>query len=218
MNRRELILGGVAAGTLRAQGRKGMPALKITKVEAFIVRTPNDGKASREIVKMSPVGAMTGGVGLWNRLDHMSPTRIAGYQQGVLVKITTDQGLVGWGECHAPSTPRVHQAIVQDLLASESSQNSSLFVSPAGGAQSPEAWFRGRQRSAGPSQRHAPAHLRAAARATPAGRPWAAAAAHPLPPPPPRPAAAAGAAAGDLQWAVGPAGMCQTMLHTPLMH
>ena len=56
-------------------------------------------------------------MGLWNRLDHMSPTRVTGYQQGVLVKITTDQGLVGWGECHAPSTPRVHQAIVHDLLA-----------------------------------------------------------------------------------------------------
>lgn len=120
ITRRGMLAGGAMLGqaaVLRAQGRRGMPALKITKVEAFIVRTPNDGKASREIVKMSPVGAMTGGVGLWNRLDHMSPTRVTGYQQGVLVKITTDQGLVGWGECHAPSTPRVHQAIVQDLLA-----------------------------------------------------------------------------------------------------
>jgi D-galactarolactone cycloisomerase len=32
----------------------------------------------------------------------------------VLVKIATDQGLTGWGECHAPSAPRVHQAIIRD--------------------------------------------------------------------------------------------------------
>jgi D-arabinonate dehydratase/D-galactarolactone cycloisomerase len=60
---------------------------------------------------------MTGGVGLWNRLDHASPTRVGGYRQALLVKITTDQGLIGWGESHAPSTPRIHQAIVHDLLA-----------------------------------------------------------------------------------------------------
>jgi D-arabinonate dehydratase/D-galactarolactone cycloisomerase len=62
---------------------------------------------------MPPVGSETGGAGLWNRLDHATPTRPSS-TQAVLVKITTDQGLVGWGECHAPSAPRVHQAIVQD--------------------------------------------------------------------------------------------------------
>ena len=29
----------------------------------------------------------------------------------------TDQGLVGWGESHAPAAPRVHQAVINDLLA-----------------------------------------------------------------------------------------------------
>jgi len=120
MNRRQLLLGAPAlasAAALRAQGRVGVPALKITKVEAFIVRSPNDGKPSRDLVAMTPVGSMTGGVGLWNRIDHVSPTRAGRYQQAVLVKITTNQGLTGWGECHAPTTPRVHKAIVEDLLA-----------------------------------------------------------------------------------------------------
>lgn len=122
--RRDLLLGAAMApglyaqaDELRAKGRAGMPPLKITKVEAFIVRSPNNGRASRDLVQMPPVGAMTGGVGLWNRLDHASPTRVGGAQQAVLVKITTDQGLVGWGESHAPSTPRVHRTVVEDLLA-----------------------------------------------------------------------------------------------------
>ena len=94
-----------------------LPPIKITSVEAFIVRSPNNNKSSKDLVTMTPPGAMTGGVGLWNRLDHASPTRVGSYRQAVLVKISTNQGLIGWGECHAPSTPRVHQAIVHDLLA-----------------------------------------------------------------------------------------------------
>ena len=69
------------------------------------------------LIEMPPIGAMTGGVGLWNRLDHASPSRFHGYTQATLVKISTDQGLTGWGECHAPAAPRVHQAVVSDLLA-----------------------------------------------------------------------------------------------------
>lgn len=112
MKRRDLLFGGLAAPALF-----GAVPLKITKVEAFIVRSPNDGKTSRELVSMTPVGAMTGGVGLWNRLDHASPTRVGAYRQAVLVKITTNQGLIGWGECHAPTTPRVHKAVIEDLVA-----------------------------------------------------------------------------------------------------
>src|ERR1700736_2312699 len=99
------------------RARKGTSPLKITKVEAFVIRTLNDDTPPERLIEMPPVGAMTGGVGLWNRLDHASPSRFHGYTQAVLVKITTDQGLIGWGECHAPAAPRVHQAVVSDLLA-----------------------------------------------------------------------------------------------------
>lgn len=35
----------------------------------------------------------------------------------LLVKITTESGLVGWGEAHSPPVPRVSQAVVEDLFA-----------------------------------------------------------------------------------------------------
>jgi D-arabinonate dehydratase/D-galactarolactone cycloisomerase len=91
--------------------------LTIAKVEPFIVRSPNKPVAFDEPLELPPVGDLTGGVGIWNRLDHASPTRFKGFEQGVLVKITTTDGLVGWGECHAPSAPRMHHATITDLFA-----------------------------------------------------------------------------------------------------
>ena len=125
MNRRSLLkLAPAAAGTsllAEAQNsiersRRGTSPLKITKVEALVIRSPNDNTPADELIQMPPIGSTTGGSGLWNRLDHASPSRFFGHTQAVLVKITTDQGLFGWGECHAPAAPRVHQTIVNDLL------------------------------------------------------------------------------------------------------
>lgn len=92
-------------------------APKITAVQAFVLRSPNESGPPRDFVEMVPVGEMTGGVGLFNRLDHSSPVRFRGHTQTVLVKVSTNVGLVGWGECHAPGAPAVHRAIVTDLLA-----------------------------------------------------------------------------------------------------
>src|SRR5262249_26584273 len=92
--------------------------LTIRTVEAVVIRTPNDKPIPfDEPIDLPPVGDLTGGTGIWNRLDHASPTRFKGYEQAVLVKITTAGGLVGWGECHAPSAPRMHQTIISDLFA-----------------------------------------------------------------------------------------------------
>jgi D-galactarolactone cycloisomerase len=91
--------------------------LTIRKVDAFVIRNPPTPIGFDEPLELPPVGDMTGGVGIWNRLDHASPTRFKGFEQAVLVRITTDDGLVGWGECHAPSAPRVHQRIIGDLFA-----------------------------------------------------------------------------------------------------
>jgi L-alanine-DL-glutamate epimerase-like enolase superfamily enzyme len=105
------------AGTLLAQASRGVPSLKITKVEAFVIRTPKDDTPPERLIEMPPLGATTGGPGLWNRLDQSSPSRFRGYTQAVLVKITTGQGIVGWGESHAPAAPRVHQTVITDALA-----------------------------------------------------------------------------------------------------
>lgn len=120
MKRREWLKSGgalaVAVTTELAQtpvvqrARAGTSALKITKIEPFVIRTPKDNKTPEELIVMPPVGNRTGGVGLWDRLDHASPSRFNGYTQAVIVKVTTDQGLIGWGECHAPAAPRVHRS------------------------------------------------------------------------------------------------------------
>lgn len=113
-----------------SRARNGTSPLRIVKVEAFVVRTPNDNRPADQLIEMPPVGAMTGGPGLWNRLDHASPSRFFGHTQAVLVKITTNQDLVGWGECHAPAAPRVHQTVVSDLLAPVLLGQNALDVEP----------------------------------------------------------------------------------------
>jgi D-galactarolactone cycloisomerase len=91
--------------------------LIIDHVEAMVIRTPADTIAFDEPIVQPPIGTLTGGPGIWNRLDHATPTRFKGYEQAALVKITTRDGLVGWGEAHAPSAPRMHQRIIEDLFA-----------------------------------------------------------------------------------------------------
>ncbi len=106
-----------AQNTVTGFSRLGTSPLKITKVEPLVIRAPKDNTPAEELIVMPPVGAMTGGVGLWNRLDHASPSRFKDYKQAALVKITTDQGIIGWGESHAPAAPRVHKTVISDLLA-----------------------------------------------------------------------------------------------------
>lgn len=91
--------------------------LVVTQVDAFVLRSPNEAHPPERYVQMSRVGSMTSGVGLAARLDHASPVRSPGYQQTTLVKVSTDQGIVGWGECHAPAAPGVHRTVITDLLA-----------------------------------------------------------------------------------------------------
>ncbi len=105
-----------AAIAAREKASRGSGPLSITGVEAFVLRHPKDDTPSEELIKMPPPGYMTGGLGLWNRLDHHSPSRFKGYTQATLVKITTDQGVIGWGEAHAPASPRVHKTVITDLL------------------------------------------------------------------------------------------------------
>jgi len=99
------------------QGAHGARPLKITKVQPLVVRTPQSDLPAEELIEMPPLGAVRGRTGIERRLDHASPSRFKGYRQTTLVKITTDQGIVGWGEAHAPAAPRVHARVITDLLA-----------------------------------------------------------------------------------------------------
>jgi len=96
---------------------RGIPSLKITRVEPFVIRTPTSASPAEQLIEMPPIGFETQRVGIGMRLDHASPSRFKGYSQTLLVKISTDQGIIGWGEAHAPAAPAVHAKVVTDLLA-----------------------------------------------------------------------------------------------------
>lgn len=108
---------GLMAQKPAVERASGAGPLKITKVEPFVIRYPKDKTPEEQITVMPLIGAVNEGLGLWKRLDMHSPSRFKGYQQLVFVKITTAQGIVGWGEAHAPAAPRVHKTVISDLLA-----------------------------------------------------------------------------------------------------
>ena len=108
--------GAAGLAPLRAAASKIGSALRITDVEALILRDPPERKPEDQFVSMTPLGATTGGVGLWNRLERAETVRQGGYRQTLLVKITTDQGITGWGESHAVMTPRVVKTVLLDLF------------------------------------------------------------------------------------------------------
>ncbi len=99
------------------QAIRGTGPLVISAVEPIVIRAPRGEHSAGGPVVFGPVGATTGGRGIWNRLDHSSPSRTPGIEQATLVKITTKQGLIGWGECHAPVAPTMQARIVRDLFA-----------------------------------------------------------------------------------------------------
>lgn len=96
---------------------RGTGPLTIARVEPIAIRTPLDARTPQEIIALDPIGKTTGARGLQDRLDHSSPSRSPGYEQATVVRITTKDGLIGWGECHAPTAPAMHAAIITDLLA-----------------------------------------------------------------------------------------------------
>ena len=85
-------------------------------VDPIVIRAPREGSPPEGPVAFGAVGATTGGRGLWNRLDHASPSRTPGVEQAVLVRSRTDQGLIGWGECHAPVAPGMQAAVITNLF------------------------------------------------------------------------------------------------------
>lgn len=98
------------------QATRGTSPLKITAIEPIVIRAPREGAPPEGPLAFGEIGATAGGKGMWDRLDHASPSRTPGFEQATLVKVTTDQGLVGWGECHAPVAPGMQARIITDLF------------------------------------------------------------------------------------------------------
>lgn len=101
---------------LRSAASKIGTPLRITGIDALILRDPPERKTEDQFVAMTPLGSTTGGAGLWNRLERAETVRQGGYRQTLLVKVYTDQGIVGWGESHAVMTPRVVKTALTDLF------------------------------------------------------------------------------------------------------
>src|SRR5690606_17205488 len=80
-----------AASSLRRHDR-----MKISSVEAMVLKAPVPG------------------IGTWKAASFAVPFRFA---ETTLVRIEADNGLVGWGEVHAPVAPEVSKSIVHTLLS-----------------------------------------------------------------------------------------------------
>lgn len=97
--------------------QRGTSPLKITKVEPLIVASPMIAESLDHYVEMPPVGAMNELPGIGSRLNHSLPSRTKDRKFTMLLRIETNQGIVGWGEAHAPVAPAVHAKIITDLFA-----------------------------------------------------------------------------------------------------
>lgn len=84
--------------------------MQIADIEPFVVKMPN---------KVPYLGPIDGRValtetGYFQRPPY--PTFYSHSTEGLLVKITTDDGVIGWGEAQAPLVPEVLETIIQRLF------------------------------------------------------------------------------------------------------
>ncbi len=98
------------------QADRGTGPLKITKIEPMVISMGKLSIPLSEAVTMPPIGTTTNRAGIGNRLNHSFPSRPKESSFTTLVKITTDQGIVGWGEAHAPLAPAAHAKVITDLF------------------------------------------------------------------------------------------------------
>ena len=88
--------------------------MRIASVEAFPIRMRRE-RSQAQGTAGSPTALVEGDFEY-----RFSPTVNALYSERfetALVRVSMDDGLVGWGEAHSPPTPRVSQALVEDLFA-----------------------------------------------------------------------------------------------------
>ena len=89
--------------------------MRITRVEALILRAGEN--ASKEGARPKTSRMPKPRRVLDNGFDiNRSRAAYPGCVQTVIVRITSDDGLVGYGEAHAPLAPEVAKAIIDDLL------------------------------------------------------------------------------------------------------
>ena len=87
--------------------------MRITSVRSLVLRAgpPQSSPAGQTLPRVTGRSALDRGYDL-NRTRAAYPQGV----QSVLVEVTTDEGLVGYGEAHAPLAPTVASAIIDGLL------------------------------------------------------------------------------------------------------
>ena len=92
---------------------------RIARVEAIRVAANRDYVATAGL--RTPSGnSADADVGASRALDYNDGRHVCVYPaqlETLLVKITSESGVMGWGEAHSPPVPRVSQALVEDLFA-----------------------------------------------------------------------------------------------------
>ncbi len=83
---------------------------RIHKVQAFPIRIPRDTPYLGKLEE----GVITTDTGYFVRPGNRSVYSI--HDQSLLVKITTDDGVVGWGECVAFVAPQANAAIINEVV------------------------------------------------------------------------------------------------------
>ena len=94
--------------------------MHVTDIEAIAVSAPNpDGRTYWGKASWGAAGERSP-LAHWDTVRFPNPARMRpAYSdrfETTMVRITTDTGLVGWGEAKAPVAPRVAKAIIDDLL------------------------------------------------------------------------------------------------------
>lgn len=86
----------------------------IRRVEAFPIRLPRTGVSSTGTAGSPTALGRRAGAYRWSAVY---PALYSEYFETVVVRVTLNDGSVGWGEAQAPLAPRVAATIVEDLLA-----------------------------------------------------------------------------------------------------
>ena len=73
---------------------RGVGTLEITSVEPLGIHTPVSLDPTDAFIEMPPMGLTYDRDRIGTRLDYASPSGFKGHSQTVLVKATTDQGIV----------------------------------------------------------------------------------------------------------------------------
>ncbi len=89
-------------------------AMKIKTIEAFAVKIPRDLVAARGTAgSPAPLTQSQNNYRWATNYQTIYSTRI----ETALIKVTTDDGLIGWGEAQAPVAPEVARTIIETILA-----------------------------------------------------------------------------------------------------